>query len=294
MTTSLFAIEPGDLVPGALAVAVPVAVTSRRYLFTGAGQPFGTAPAFAATDLVLTYLPDDDGGWVCETVAVNGVDGDGPWSQTGGATFYRPERTAEADVFSLPRPEWLPAMIDAHRPSAVVIPAQRSARACARCHGPIVDPENAPDGDDALCRACGDTDDDGAPPAEIPPSAAELAYVARLGYDPETFRYRDGTFDATSADLLRRQTAHRMAVRAGDDPGPAPEHTPAEVALTPAEQLAALTRRAQAAVERATVTGPGTDDHPQALAAAVTELHGVVMALVAVVAQVAAHSTDRT
>ncbi len=34
---------------------------------------------------------------------------------------------------------------------------------CARCRAPITDPHNAPDGSDALCRACGDTDPLGDP-----------------------------------------------------------------------------------------------------------------------------------
>lgn len=45
---------------------------------------------------------------------------------------------------------------------------------------------------------------------QTPPSAAELDEIERLGYDRETFRYRDGTFDATSSDLLRRTIAAKL------------------------------------------------------------------------------------
>jgi hypothetical protein len=45
---------------------------------------------------------------------------------------------------------------------------------------------------------------------QTPPSRAELDRVVALGYDRETFRASDGTFDATSTDLLRRTVAARL------------------------------------------------------------------------------------
>lgn len=68
------------------------------------------------------------------------------------------------------------------------------------------------------------------------------------------------------------------------DPGPAPDHTPAEITLTPRQQVDLLTRHAALIAARAGQATPGTDDHPHALTDAVTELHRVVLA----VAQVAA------
>lgn len=46
---------------------------------------------------------------------------------------------------------WVAHLVARHHPEA---------RPCARCGEPITDPENAPTDDSALCRACGDTDDD--------------------------------------------------------------------------------------------------------------------------------------
>ena len=40
---------------------------------------------------------------------------------------------------------------------------------------------------------------------ETPPSGAELDRIVALGYDRDTFRAADGTFDAVSADFLRRR-----------------------------------------------------------------------------------------
>lgn len=78
---------------------------------------------------------------------------------------------------------------------------------CARCHDPIVDPQNAPADDTALCRSCGDPGDPG---DYITPSGAELTGAQRAAMLELTGRHLGERGITTPSELARLQAEQRI------------------------------------------------------------------------------------